>query len=160
MSEAAHGADVLISMFWRSTLSNTKPDRHRLVDVGGIITHTLYSCLLGACLTGLLLVTLNACSDDSCTFYSSKIILWKNKQVEKDLSLCEFSDKDNVNLTDLILFATIYKIIITKCSSVEKIWDFAYKLHQFTPIENIKEIWLWNANRSLQKQHREKPSLH
>lgn len=74
----------------------------------------------------------------------------KKQQVEKkkNLSLCEFFDKDHVNSTDLILLVRIYKISITKCISVEKIWGFAYKLHQFTPIKNIKDICVWNVKTS------------
>lgn len=102
--------------------------RHRLLAV---ITLTFY--LLTGCLTGLLQVTPSACSDDSHALYSSKMILHE-EQVENSWT------KDHVNLTDSILLLGISKRITTKCSSVEKIWSFVYKMHQFTPVKNMCDL--------------------
>lgn len=106
--------------------------------------HSHFLFTFTECLTWLLLKTLSACSDDSYAMFSSKMIL-QIQQVKKTCKLYRFK---------------IYKIIITKCSSLEKIGSVAYKTHQFTPIKNIKGIWMWNTNRALQKQHRHQALLH
>lgn len=51
-------------------------------------------------------------------YYTSSKMILQDRQVEK-------SDKNTVNVTDSVLFVTNCKVIITKCSSVMKIWAFA-----------------------------------
>jgi len=122
---------------WYSDIQccHTSKTRRTSVDVKDIIALIFYLCLLG--------VSYQLQSPPVAMMFTHPSLLQKSLSKRASRKICPCAKnvfhKDDINLTGLILFATIKNVYHKVSSCVEEIWGLAFNLHQNTLFWSIKE---------------------